>query len=142
MPLSFWLDHFLDSRAEIHQIFALVFWKIEQHQNVILILTDLYQKNQLLLSPKFSIIFIQIDIIREIDNLLPMWFLIGSHQSKVFTFVLKFIQYWFWHQVVDIMVKILTFIHWNTWVFVGMLVAFVEAYGSVQGKILKHFSLV
>jgi len=30
-------------------------------------------KNQLLLSPKFSIIFIQIiDIIREIDNLLPM----------------------------------------------------------------------
>ena len=39
------------------------------------------------------------------------------------------------------MVKILSFIHWNTWVFVGMLVAFVEAYGSVQGKILKHFSL-
>jgi len=27
---------------------------------------------KLLLSPKFSIIFIQIDIIREIDNLLPM----------------------------------------------------------------------
>jgi hypothetical protein len=23
------LDHVLDSRAEIHQIFALVFWKIE-----------------------------------------------------------------------------------------------------------------
>ena len=29
MPLSFWLDHFEESRAEIHQIFALVFWKIE-----------------------------------------------------------------------------------------------------------------
>ena len=29
MPVSFWLDHFLDSRAEIHQIFALIFWKIE-----------------------------------------------------------------------------------------------------------------
>ena len=28
MPLSFWL-HFLDSRAEIHQMFALVLWKIE-----------------------------------------------------------------------------------------------------------------
>ena len=29
MHLSFWLDHFLDFRAEIHQIFALVFRKIE-----------------------------------------------------------------------------------------------------------------
>ena len=26
MPLSFWLNHFLDSRAEIHQIFALFFF--------------------------------------------------------------------------------------------------------------------
>ena len=29
MPLSFWLDHFLDSRAEIHQIFAGFFGKLK-----------------------------------------------------------------------------------------------------------------
>ena len=29
MPLSFWLDHFLDSRAEIYQIFAFFFWKLK-----------------------------------------------------------------------------------------------------------------
>ena len=40
MSLSFGEDHFLDSRAEIHQIFALVFWKIEDRK-VILKLTDL-----------------------------------------------------------------------------------------------------
>ena len=32
VPLSFWLDHFLDSRAEIHPTFELVFWKIEETQ--------------------------------------------------------------------------------------------------------------
>ena len=42
MPLSYWLDHFLDSRAEIHQIFALFFWKIEDTK-YILRLTDLYR---------------------------------------------------------------------------------------------------
>ena len=29
MSLSFWFNHFLDSRAEIHQIFAMVFWKFK-----------------------------------------------------------------------------------------------------------------
>ena len=29
MAFSFWLDHFLDSRAEIHQIFEMFFWKIK-----------------------------------------------------------------------------------------------------------------
>ena len=29
MSLSFWLDHFLDSRAEIHHIFALVFGRLK-----------------------------------------------------------------------------------------------------------------
>ena len=38
MTLSFWLDHFLDSRAEIHQIFALSFfsenWRHQSHSEI------------------------------------------------------------------------------------------------------------
>ena len=34
VPLTFWLDHFLDSRAEIQQFFPLVFWKIEDTKNL------------------------------------------------------------------------------------------------------------
>ena len=40
MPLSFWFDHFLDSRAEIHQMFGWVFGKFN-NQIFILRLTDL-----------------------------------------------------------------------------------------------------
>ena len=29
MPLSLWFNHFSDSKAEIHQIFALFLWEIE-----------------------------------------------------------------------------------------------------------------
>ena len=36
------MDHFLDSRAEIHQILALFFLENLRHQKVILKLTDLY----------------------------------------------------------------------------------------------------
>ena len=41
MPLLFQLNHFLGSRAEIHQIFTLFFWKIEDTKKVILRLSDL-----------------------------------------------------------------------------------------------------
>ena len=47
MPSSFWIDHFSDSRAEILQILALVFWKNWRHQNFLLKLTDLYCKENL-----------------------------------------------------------------------------------------------
>ena len=41
VPLSFWFKYFLDSRAEIHQIFALFFLVNLRNQKVILKLTDL-----------------------------------------------------------------------------------------------------
>ena len=40
-PLIFQFNQVLDSRAEIHQIFALVFLEKLRHQKVILRLTDL-----------------------------------------------------------------------------------------------------
>ena len=40
MPLSFSLDHLLDSRAEIHQILALFFWKIEDTQDQMTYIID------------------------------------------------------------------------------------------------------
>ena len=41
VPLNSWLDHCLDFRAEILQIFALVFLENLRHQKSILKLTDL-----------------------------------------------------------------------------------------------------
>ena len=32
-PLSFWFNHFLDSMAEINQIFSLFFWKFETQKS-------------------------------------------------------------------------------------------------------------
>ena len=43
MPSSFWFNHFLDSRAEIHQMFLFDSLDNFRHQKVILKLTDLYR---------------------------------------------------------------------------------------------------
>ena len=44
MPLFCWFDQFLDSRAEIYQIFVGFFFENLRHQKDILKLTDLYWK--------------------------------------------------------------------------------------------------
>ena len=43
MPLFLWFNHFLDSRAVIHQMFLLDCLENLRHQKVILKLTDLYR---------------------------------------------------------------------------------------------------
>ena len=46
MPLFFWLDLFLEARAEFLKEISLVFWSKQWHQRVLLKLTDLYYDPQ------------------------------------------------------------------------------------------------
>ena len=43
MPLFFWIDLFLEARAEILEKISLIFWKNFWHQKDILKVTDLYK---------------------------------------------------------------------------------------------------